>query len=134
MAMKRLNQTGALAYFMLSKDLMIQNLSSLLLVLCHVAATKHHPVHHHGAYYIFRCFGVTEFILNHFKNRVPLKLVLKDVLTVAHFITGHERTQLNRVCRFISLLYSLLSKDLTIQNLSSYSMNILSAFFNRIRF
>ena len=36
---------------------------------------------------------------------------------VAPFVTDHEKTQLNRVCFFISLVYSLLSKDLTIQNL-----------------
>ena len=35
-----------------------------------------------------------------FENRVPLKPVLGGVASVASLITGHEQTQLNRVCYF----------------------------------
>ena len=38
------------------------------------------------------------------------------MVSVVHFITGHAQTELNRVCYFISLIYSLLPKDLTVQN------------------
>ena len=37
--------------------------------------------------------------------------------SVACFINGHEQTQLNRVSFFISLVYSLIPKNLTIKNL-----------------
>ena len=41
----------------------------------------------------------------------------------AHFITGHEQTQLNdSAFFFISLLYSLLPKGLTIQNVYSVDL------------
>ena len=49
--------------------------------------------------------------------RVLLKPVLEGVVGVAHFITGTEQAKLNRVCHFHFLAYSLLPKDLTIQNL-----------------
>ena len=35
------------------------------------------------------------------------------MVSVAHFITGHEQTQLNRFI-FMSVVYFLLPKDLTI--------------------
>ena len=39
--------------FLLPEDLLSENLSSLPLVLCHVAAVKRLPAHHHCADYIF---------------------------------------------------------------------------------
>ena len=35
------------------------------------------------------------FILSYLGNRVPLKPLLGGVASVAHFNTGHEKTQLN---------------------------------------
>ena len=49
---------------------------------------------------IFWSFGITGFILSHPENRVLLKPVLESAASVANFITGHEQTQLNRVCYF----------------------------------
>ena len=60
--------------------------SSLQLVLCCVAA-----VHHHSEDYIFRSFGIIEFIFYSFENKAPLKPVLGDVAGVVHFITDHEQ-------------------------------------------
>ena len=37
---------------------------------------------------------------------------------VSHFIVGHEQTQLNRVCIFISLVYFWFPKELIVQNFS----------------
>ena len=65
-----------------------------------MAAVKRLPVHHHCADFIFLSFGIIEFIFSHLKIRVPLKPVLGGVAGVAHYITGHEQTQLNRVCYF----------------------------------
>ena len=47
----------------------------------------------------------------------PLNCMFSGVPYVAHFIAGHEHTQLSPVCSFISLVYSLLLKHLTIENL-----------------
>ena len=44
-----------------------------------------------------RKFG--RFIISHLKIE-PLKPVLGGVVSVAHFITINEQTQLNRVCYF----------------------------------
>ena len=55
-------------------------------------------------------FGTSEFSFSHLK-RVPLKPVLGGVADVAHLITGHEQI------KPISLIWSLLPKDLTYQNL-----------------
>ena len=70
--------------------------------------------------YIFWSFRIIEFIFSYFENRILLKLVLRDVASVASVITGHEQTQLNRVRYFLffSLVYSWLPKDATIQNVS----------------
>ena len=57
----------------------------------------------------------------HLEKRVLLKRVHRLVI-VARFITGHEQTQFNRVCFFISLVYFLLSKDLTVQRLVTYCL------------
>ena len=65
-------------------------LSSLQLVLCHVAIIICLPVHHHSADYIsgpLRSLGSFRFI---FGNRVLLKPVLGGVAGVAHFITSHH--------------------------------------------
>ena len=57
----------------------------------------------------FLCsFGISEFILSHFEDRVPLKPVLGGVASVTHFITGYN---------FVSLMYYLLQKDVTVQNI-----------------
>ena len=50
-------------------------------------------------------------------NNTPFELHVFWRAFVAHFIAGHEHTQLSPVCFFISLVYSLLLKDLTIENL-----------------
>ena len=57
------------------------------------------------------------FILSYFGKKVPLETVLGVMASVAHFITGHEQTRLNRVCYFRFFRYSLLPKDPTFQNL-----------------
>ena len=67
-------------------------------MLCRVAAVKCLPVHHHSADYIFWTFGIIESIV--FENSVPFKAVLGGVAGIAHFITCHEQTLLNRVCFF----------------------------------
>ena len=100
----------------MGSSVLVTYLSSLQLVLCRVVAVKRLPVHHHSADYIFWSYGIIEFISSYFENRVLLKPVLGGVASVACFTTDHEQTQLNRVCTFISLVYSLLPKDLTIQN------------------
>ena len=93
-------------------------IDSLQLVLCRMAAVKRLPVHHHCANYIFWLFGIIWFILSHFENKSLLEPVLGSVTNVAYFSTCHEQTQLNRVCYFfVTLVNSLLPKDLTIQNL-----------------
>ena len=67
---------------------------------------------------LFCPFVIIEFIYIHFENRVMLQLVLGGVAGVSHSSTGHEQTQLNRVCYFhLFDVFSLLPKDLTIQNL-----------------
>ena len=53
-----------------------------------------------SADYIFWSFGTIEFVYRYFINRVLLKPVLGGMATVENFITGHEQTQLNRVCYF----------------------------------
>ena len=60
---------------------------------------------------------ITGFILNPFENKMLLEPVVGGVPSVAHVITGHEQTQSNRVCCYLFLGVSFLSKDLTIQNL-----------------
>ena len=77
------------------------------LVLCHVAAVKCVPIHHHSAHYIFWSFGIIEFIFSHFENRVLHKPVLREIVGVAHFITG----QLNRVWSFHFLDVFLASNE-----------------------
>ena len=39
--------------------------------------------------------------MSYFENRILLKPALGAVAGVARFITGHEHTQLNRVCHFL---------------------------------
>ena len=68
---------------------------------------------HHSIFWSFR---IIEFIYVHFENRVLLKSVLDGVIGVAHFITGHGQTQIESTI-FISVVCSLLPKDLTIQDL-----------------
>ena len=48
-----------------------------------MVAVKRPLVHHRSADYIFWSFGIIEFILSYFENRVPLKSVLGGVASVA---------------------------------------------------
>ena len=57
---------------------------------------------------------------------ILFELVLGGVAGVAHFIAGHQQSQLNRVCYFISFVYSLQRKDLTIQKEVKYRNTHLS--------
>ena len=66
-----------------------------------MVAVKRLPVHHHRADYIFWSIGIIEFN-SVFENRVPLKSVQGGMAAVAHFVTGHQQTQQNRVCYFHS--------------------------------
>ena len=50
--------------------------------MCQMAIVQRFPVHYHGADITFWSFGITEFILNYFENRVSLKLVLGGVASV----------------------------------------------------
>ena len=61
-------------------------------------------------------FAIIGFILSYPENKV-LPKVLGGVASVARFITGHEKDQLTESAIFISLVYSLLPKDLTFPNL-----------------
>ena len=82
-------------------------------MVCPVAAVKVSPyIIIASADYSFFSRGITEFILSHFDNRVPLKPVIggRCKASVAHFITGHQSAV------FISLVYSYLPKDLTMQS------------------
>ena len=64
-------------------------LSSLLLLLCRVAAVKRLPVYHHSADYIFWSFGIAGSILSQFEDKDPLKRMLRGVGSVAtiHYCT-----------------------------------------------
>ena len=68
--MNRLNKTESAIFvslmrFLLPEDLHLEFiLSSLLLVLCRVAAVKRLPVHHHSADYIFLVLGIIGLILS----------------------------------------------------------------------
>ena len=50
--------------------------------------------------HFFLSLRVIEFILVILKIRVLHKPVTESVTTVAHFLTGHEQTQINQVCYF----------------------------------
>ena len=70
--MNRLSKTEfaifiSLIKSLLPKDLTNQNLSSLQLMLCRVAAVKRLPVHHDSADYIFWSFGIIEFNFRNLK-------------------------------------------------------------------
>ena len=52
------------------------------------------------------------------------KPLLWGVADVAHFIPGNEQTQLPESATFFYLVYSLLPKYLTIQNLSMVIIHI----------
>ena len=69
------------------------------LSLCRVAAVESH----YSAAFIFWSFVITGFILNHFENKMLLEPVVGGVARTAHVITGHEQTQLNRVCCYLFL-------------------------------
>ena len=69
-------------------------------MLCHAAAVKSLPVYYFNAD-IFWSFGIIGFILDYFKNKVLLHPVLGGMVSVAHFNTGHEQTQFNRICYFL---------------------------------
>ena len=86
-------------------------------MLCRVVAVKVLLIHHHIAGYIFWSFRIIEFIYSHFENRILFKSVLGGFAGVAHFITGHEQTHLNRVSYFHFFGVLLAFKGSTIQNL-----------------
>ena len=58
--------------------------------------------------------------------------MLGGIVRVAYFMNSHEQTQSNQVCWFHFLVYSLLSKDLTIQNLSMLSLMLESIMFAKM--
>ena len=71
--------------------------SSLRLMLFHVAAEKGLTAPHFRANYNSWSFEISGFIMCYFENRILFKPVLGDKASVAHFITGYEQAQLNRV-------------------------------------
>ena len=102
-------------------------------MLCRVAALKRLPVHHRSDFW---SFVITELALCFFENRVLLKMVLEVRGSVFHtsLLVGHEQAHLNRNCyNFISLVYSLLSKDLTTELIYS-AVNISRHHIRRVVF
>ena len=90
---------------------------SLQLVLCFVAAVECLPVHHHSAD-IFRSFRIIGFFfLSNFVSRVLLKPVLGAWPMLHIPLIVMNSLNLTESAFFITWVYSLLPKNLTIQNL-----------------
>ena len=101
----------SLLFALLPKDLNIQNLFSFtaasVVSLCgRKTFSSESPL----SILYFLVLWDLKFNLNHFENRVLLKPVIAGVASVAHFITGHEQTQLKRVryFRFFDIFRSYL--------------------------
>ena len=79
---------------------------------------------YHSADYIFWSFGITEFILSSLENKVLLKPVL-GVWPVLHIsLPVMNRLNTTESAIFISFVYSLLPKDLTIQDVLICSLEV----------
>ena len=62
-------------------------------MLCLVAAVKCLRVHHHKTDCIFWFFGITKVNLESIRKQDSVKASDRGVDCIAHFITGHDRTQ-----------------------------------------
>ena len=62
-------------------------------VKCGVATLKRLPMLHHGAYYIFWSFGITELMLVCLEYTILLNSTLGGVRDAVLFSNTHEQTQ-----------------------------------------
>ena len=91
------------------------------LVLCHVAAVKRLPIHYRSADYIFWSFGIIEFIFRYFKIEFHLDRCYGAWPALYTSLLVMNRPNKTKFAIFISLMWSLLPRDLSNQNLFIFS-------------
>ena len=86
-------------------------------MLCHVAAVKRLPVYHHNVGNIFLSLGTMGFIKCHIENKVCLCRSLGAWPVLHISLQANHMLSQSKSGIFISLVCSLLTEALTIQNL-----------------